>query len=664
MTTKFLIHRLIPLRRFFTGEVHGEAKHPVTRAVEDINATDRQQLAALLHVDIPALVRSGAEVPDVPEHLRCAFLPDAQSTAQQELEAGLFTAAGAAARHLQFRLPASLSRPAHIVRGVQPEPPPHAPVVHLDDFALGPLLFELLPREGETEVLGVPGLRHRRCGRGVELFLVDVPEARVLLAGVDKKHWSDAMEFAEDSATEPISWLGSASPTHLTSQEQEQLDTGRRVAYASPRLASALFRRSRLFRETTELRVFGGPTEQRIVWSKGPSCTDVAVSLLHPLFGLPGAFKDQWLESHSASLIKARHTQERSRPWSAPRLLLKRDESASTEVAERFRKRVQSWDENPWLTWENKRAQSLGAHARTAEARRSESPVVARASYTSEALASAAKGLGTNGAIGLDACSDTQRRFRALLAVHIFNAGQIGAPPKRAGVHTITAYNLNVSPRHNELVLFTNAADNVTDWLVPRTNSDFGVPGMRLQSRPNGGTYRLIHLPTGARLTVTSRDEDGMDAADEERWPSRDWFTVDVPVSRQEQTSLASIPPMSDDIIRLLSALAVRICTKHPRKQWALGTWAWDPLGRNPRPSNNSGDTLRSLWGANDDWELRWEGYPFPDDVVASLTDAVIGLDGIEVAGMDPIYDIALNDAVVHVRHWPAAASKRLGGQR
>lgn len=229
---------------------------------------------------------------------------------------------------------------------------------------------------------------------------------------------------------------------------------------------------------------------------------------------------------------------------------------------------------------------------------------------------------------------------------------------------TITAYNLNISPRHNELVIFTNASDNVTNWLVPQSNSGLGLPGMRLQSQPNGSTYRLVHLPTGARLTVTSRDEGSMGFSDGEEWSSRARFVVDVPVSRKEQTSLASIPPMSEDMTRILAALVVRICTKHPRNRWALGTWAWDPLNRSPRPECSSSNTLRSLWGANNDWELRWEGYPFPDDVAASFTDPVIGLDGVEVTGIDPVYDIALNDAVVHIRHWPAAASRRLGDRR
>lgn len=665
MVKKFVTNRLARIRRARTGEAHSEAAPAIAAAVGTLSSVEQRQLAAFLHADAQAARRWGTDVTPVPAHVRHALLADATAVSQQELESGLFLAAASAAAHLRYRLPANLLAPNRVVHAFAPRShkPGEAPTVHLHDFALGPLLFELLPNFDGTDVHGIPGLRHRQHSHSVELYLLDAPDARLVLAGINRRCWTDALAFVEYATAVPTSWFNQTHPGHLTRQEQEHLETRPRV-FGAAALASALLRRIRVLDGACEIQIDPGRAMQTIRWTGGPACNDVAASLLDPIFGLPGAFEPEWLRFESARLRQHHARHDAADQPNNVELSLRRDASPSHETVQRFRSQAHAWEENPWRIWETSVVQTLNK-SRTTRSASTADPVLQRAARTGEALASAAYAMGPDRVWGPDDCSQAQRQLRALLAVHVFNAGQIGAPPKRTSTHTITAYSLVVSPRLDDLVLFTNAPDNLVGYLARQAHTSSGIPGMRLESRPNASTFHLIHVPTGGRLTVTSRDEHDIDTIDEtSHWPHRDWLPADVPTSRRERTELASIPPMSDDTTRLLAGLVVRIGTKDPHGRWAVGNWAGDPLRRTPRPTTVSGDATRALWGANNDWDLQWDGYPYSDDVVRSLTDPVIGMAGVDVTGSDQIYDVTLNDAVVSLRPWYAAAvSNRMGAR-
>ncbi|GAB3699204.1 hypothetical protein [Saccharopolyspora tripterygii] len=402
MTPKFLQDSLVESRREFTGEARSEAAPPVKSLLQAMSVADRRQLEALVRADLSAAVRGDAGLPDLPNHVRQVLLPDCRSVAQQELEAGLFVAAGAAAQHLCFRVPADIARPARVIRGVEPGcAPDFLPTVHLEPFALGPLLFELLPRSlDDDEVSGVPGVRYKQYQRSVVLFLADDPQARVSLAGVDRQHWKDAWTFAACSTGEPQSWFHRDERSKITRDEREYLDSHGRVLHSPPALGSALFRRAGLFRGLSELRVLGGPTEQRVIWSKGASCSDIASRLLHPLFGLPATYRKDILGSLSFAVLR-----EDVEGVRATRLLLSRDESADAQLRDEFREQVHGWHQNPWRVWEQRRIKQI-TRRQTQQGR---SLAEVRASYTGEELASAVKGITSSGQIGLDACSEAQR---------------------------------------------------------------------------------------------------------------------------------------------------------------------------------------------------------------------------------------------------------------
>lgn len=55
---------------------------------------------------------------------------------------------------------------------------------------------------------------------------------------------------------------------------------------------------------------------------------------------------------------------------------------------------------------------------------------------------------------------------------------------------------------------------------------------------------------------------------------------------------------------------------------------------------------------------MLWEQYPYPDDVVASLTDPFAGMAGVTADGDDPFYSVALE---AHVWRWLRGQRARRG---
>ncbi|MFI9388928.1 hypothetical protein [Kutzneria sp. NPDC052558] len=302
-----LVPQLAELRRAYTGETDSSLMPTVTNGVQRLTTADRALLHELLGHNYVARLFGHDEMPPPPTHVRQALLPDATDPAQQELESAVLCAAGKAVNYLHLRQPADLVRPAQVFRMVRPDR--GAMVLHLHGGVLGPLLAELMPREIGGAVTGVPGLRATVCRRHVELYLVDQPQARIMLSSVSWRQWTAALTFV-DHVVGPLgklAWLGN-DPAPLTEAEQFTLTTRRRTP-GPVALNSALLRRGGVFRDVWWWRAWSRgrvnttvewPTEWAVpAWrthdtdkpAPAPASLTlgtVARLLLHPVYGIPG----------------------------------------------------------------------------------------------------------------------------------------------------------------------------------------------------------------------------------------------------------------------------------------------------------------------------------------------------------------------------------------
>jgi hypothetical protein len=264
-----LTDQIVDLRRTYTGENLTQAVAAVRPLLQRLSADQRGLLTDTL--------RGGSAVPD---GLRRALLPDVTFAAQQELEAGLLRAACDTASYLHLRPPAV---PAHAFSTVEPHDWPR---LHVAERALGPLLYELLPRVEVGQLMGLPGLRHRRHPRAVELYLADAPDARAVLSGVDAAAWDEAMRYVRglhDFRGLDTRLIGDEP---LGGLERESSRVVGPVA-----LGSALLRRVHLFAGAPWLRSWAQGDQWWLEWPGEPRQVAVADRLIHPVFGLPGHFE-------------------------------------------------------------------------------------------------------------------------------------------------------------------------------------------------------------------------------------------------------------------------------------------------------------------------------------------------------------------------------------
>src|SRR5262249_26763886 len=105
-----------------------------------------------------------------------------------------------------------------------------------------------------------------------------------------------------------------------------------------------------------------------------------------------------------------------------------------------------------------------------------------RSACTGEERQLAAKGLTHGAGLSLDHCEPAQEHFRALLALHLFNAGDLAGEQAQDAAQ-VTRYTFVVSPQHRDLRLVTDNPLHVARLLirgVHTTTGLVGVPGMRL----------------------------------------------------------------------------------------------------------------------------------------------------------------------------------------
>jgi hypothetical protein len=633
MSRTSLHDELVRLRRSYTGENATQARHAIRHAVASFTPQHRSLVVDLL--------RSGKlDDPDKPQacrsnelqSIRDLVLPDAATVDQQVMESWVWRAASDAVSDLHDRPPASLMRRAHPLHAVCPAPSgcDGLAVRLTTPAALGPLMAALLPRwddeSAPSEVSGMPGLRPHHEGRSVVLRAVD-STAEVRIPEVPLRLWRAALAYVEqafcgETPENRQRWAWFSSPNSLAAQEREFLDRYP-LRPAKARLASALLRRQHLLHSS---RYFTTWTLSGVGWhieySGGPPPASIMKRYLDPMFGIPGEPRQIRCFEDSTTVDTGDFHQQCRGPRVEVKFRLRRDTSdpVDTEADPDFalpRREAPEWKAFD-AAWIEKRAE--------------ETVAATRASYTGESPAAAGSGvdMADGGSHGLDSCTPAQRALRAVLAVHTFNYQPVGGLNKLIGsrVYMTTAYTMTISPRAEETVIFTDAPDNLTGYFVQETPGS-GMPGMRLEDRPNASTYRLRHLPTGGVLVITGRTEGDMRA----RGPdvsARGWCGTDHPVTDDEQWAIRAIPPISTDASRLLAALWVRLNLADPHQDWAIGRWDWDPLQRSS-PSTRMWDPHRLLWGHDDDWEIHWADIPFARDVVASLVDPAIGLAGIQM---------------------------------
>ncbi|HEY3690471.1 MAG TPA: hypothetical protein VGL46_09225 [Pseudonocardiaceae bacterium] len=516
------------------------------------------------------------------------LIPPASTYSQQRLEAGLLLAAGDAVNWVYHERDTA---EGHVPVVSKVHPFPDMIGLQIDDDALNGFLAEALPSYSDGELSGVPGLRPRaERGRLLLQVLGTAPGATARLYDVTPARWRTAATFVLDHQ-QPEVRLWDEFRHQLHPVEKTAL---RRKSFRPDALMSAILRRYWLWHEAdwADTRVTGDDLQVR--WRNGPGRAYIATMLKHDACAVP---------SFAVIPEKLAH---------AERVLI------------------------------------IPAHDKP-EARQRDREAI-RAAYTGEPTWAAQRGLAPSD-LGLDSCAVAQRELRALLALHVFNAGLRGAPPAWRSVHTITAYDVTLSPRHDDLVIYTNAPDNLTGWFLGASD-DSGLPGLRLECRPAGGVFRLAHLPTGARMTITSGEEPPpCDSTDHEHgWPTRNWCTGDTPPRRDELTSLASLPPRSQDMTTLLAAMFTRLATRDPRGRWDIGSWWSDPLGRVP-VLDKAGETTRTLWGAHDHWTLGWWDHPREEDLMLSLTDPEVGLRTCRVITLDGRNELHFGSAVLRLEH-------------
>ncbi|MEV8321479.1 hypothetical protein AB0Q95_45800 [Streptomyces sp. NPDC059900] len=272
---------------------------------------------------------------------------------------------------------------------------------------------------------------------------------------------------------------------------------------------------------------------------------------------------------------------------------------------------------------------------------------VLRSRYTGESSSAAARGIPRDPhRLGLDECSPAQRSLRVFLALGIFNQGLREATPGQWGISGITSYNIVLSPNFEHLNVICPTPYNAVRYLAS-TRPVHHLPGLRLVEQI-GDTYRLCHLPTGATMSVTAQPSCRPDPEDDLGHGSQRLLRISDPLVEEELGALSDVPAASPTAQMLLAGLMVRLCLRDPAGLWAVGAFTEDPLDR--AATRPVWSASRRLWGHGTRWELEWTSYPFPEDLVAALTDPVAGIREARSSKVRQGWDVALGDSLLALR--------------
>ena len=278
-----------------------------------------------------------------------------------------------------------------------------------------------------------------------------------------------------------------------------------------------------------------------------------------------------------------------------------------------------------------------------------------RRAYTGESSIAASEGVGRQD-LRFDHCSPAQRSMRSLISLCLFNGDGGGLPGTR--IHVLTHYSIIMSPRYDELRLITDSPDNVTGYLRSDVRGG-GIPGMRLQSMDCNYLFRLVHLPTGARLSVglprTVRRECREMPCPHEVTD----FREDSVITNAERDALKFAQVPQGDVGLLASALLVRLSMADPKGMWAAGGWFSDPLRRTLTPATDSARSRR-LAGTGNNWRLSWEGFPFAEDLASMITHPIVGVAGAKAYYAERHIDLRLRDATLRLAPMEAGNARSI----
>jgi hypothetical protein len=257
-----MLTRLIELRRRYTGESHSAAVPEVRAALGELCAEEREQLRDSLELPNPQ---------QLPPRLRAVVIPDAATPPQRFLETAVLLAVG----RIGFTAPGA-------IRAVAPSR--DELILRMDPEAVGLLLRGLMPRETDTGLDGVPGLRVYSDRRNLRLYLHNTDTvSAVRIASVSVRQFLDLLERidVDRPAGDPLRWLGN-DPAPLQPAEQEPLPVRGYVDAASD-----LLRRIRLFPTIPEVMLLPAENAVAVDWQHGASTAKVLMDLQHPAAGLP-----------------------------------------------------------------------------------------------------------------------------------------------------------------------------------------------------------------------------------------------------------------------------------------------------------------------------------------------------------------------------------------
>ncbi|MEU3111244.1 hypothetical protein [Streptomyces albidoflavus] len=107
---------------------------------------------------------------------------------------------------------------------------------------------------------------------------------------------------------------------------------------------------------------------------------------------------------------------------------------------------------------------------------------------------------------------------------------------------------------------------------------------------------------------------------------------------------------MSEDAERLLAGLTCRIAAQDAEAGWAIGNWFSDPLMRPGRLRDHGEDRYKKqLQESGRQWAFRWNGFPYVEDVTASLTASPVGISGAVARDAGDHFEVRLGSAVLRL---------------
>ncbi|MFB8761162.1 hypothetical protein [Nocardiopsis alba] len=286
-----------------------------------------------------------------------------------------------------------------------------------------------------------------------------------------------------------------------------------------------------------------------------------------------------------------------------------------------------------------------------------------RAAYTGETMPQARAGVARNDH-GLDHCTPEQLHLRSLLALALFNRHPYGLPPADWHAHRLLTYTFHLSPRYDDLVIFTRDPEQAANCFLMEGMDTPVFPGWRATCVTDHH-IRLNHVPTGASLGVEKSDDHNriVCARPCSESAHEHYHTYESPVSDLESMHVGGVPPMSDAARVLLAGLISRLCLTAPDRSWATARWHLRPrgVGSGERSLPEPG---RRLWGAHDHWELRWGGFPDAAYVASALTAPVIGIAGASALDRGHEISVRYGPASLILQESSRNSSKTLVGRR